>query len=156
MDACLNKSTIGGIVMCVVWRSRITLGVPTAWTRPQTSRHKVCFCKYFDDRIKNGNGFNEDSATVEFIKVLRVEEIEEEYEDDDDWAMNDKPTKIMRAKPVSNVDYNDDLDEDLDNIPFYGIDPEDDEDLEDDVHNEQLGHRMYSLDALHSWSRCFC
>ena len=89
---------------------------------------------YFDDRIKNGNGLNEDSATVEFIKVLRVEKIEEEYEDDDDWAMNDKPTKIMRAKPVSNVDYNDDLDEDLDNIPFYGIDPEDDEDLEDDVH----------------------
>ena len=89
---------------------------------------------HFNDRIKNGNGLNEDSATVEFIKVLRVEEIEEEYEDDDDWAMNDKPTKIMRAKPVSNVDYNDDLDEDLDNIPFYGIDPEDDDDLEDDVH----------------------
>ena len=57
-----------------------------------------------------------------------------EYEDDDDWMMGDKPTKIMRAKPVSNVNYNDDLDEDLDNIPFYGIDPEDDEDLEDDVH----------------------
>tara|TARA_R100000773_G_C4205005_1_gene106215 strand:+ start:622 stop:1023 length:402 start_codon:yes stop_codon:yes gene_type:complete len=90
---------------------------------------------YFDDRIKNGNGLNEDSATVEFIKVLRVEKIEEEYEDDDDdWAFNNKPTKIMRAKPVSNTDYNDDLDEDLDNIPFYGIDPDDDEDLEDDVH----------------------
>ena len=86
---------------------------------------------YFNDRIKNGNGFNEDSATVEFIKVLRVEEIEEE--DDDDWAMNDKPTKIMIAKPVSSVDYNDDLEEDFDNIPFYDIDPED-EDLEDDVH----------------------
>ena len=89
--------------------------------------------KYFDEEVKNGNGFNEDSATVEFIKVLRVEEIEEEYEDDDDWVMNDKPTKIMVAKPVSDVDYNDDLEEDLDNIPFYDIDPED-EDLEDDVH----------------------
>ena len=33
---------------------------------------------YFDDRIKNSNGWNEDSATVEFIKVLRVEKIEEE------------------------------------------------------------------------------
>jgi hypothetical protein len=42
----------------------------------------------------------------------------------------------MKAKPVSNTDYNDDLDDDdLDNIPFYGIDPED-EDLEDDVHHE--------------------
>ena len=30
---------------------------------------------------------------------------------------------------MSNTDYNDDLDEDLDNIPFYDIDPED-EDLE--------------------------
>ena len=90
---------------------------------------------HFDSLIENGNGFNEDSATVEFIKVLRVEKIEEEYEDDDDdWLFNNKPTKIMRAKPVSNVDYNDDLDEDLDNIPFYGIDPEDDDDLEDDVH----------------------
>tara|TARA_R100000005_G_scaffold751_1_gene464 strand:- start:1396 stop:1800 length:405 start_codon:yes stop_codon:yes gene_type:complete len=90
---------------------------------------------HFDSLIENGNGFNEDSATVEFIKVLRVEKIEEEYEDDDDdWLFNNKPTKIMRAKPVSNVDYNDDLDEDLDNIPFYGIDPED-EDLEDDVHD---------------------
>tara|TARA_R100001463_G_scaffold20940_5_gene50720 strand:+ start:1733 stop:2002 length:270 start_codon:yes stop_codon:yes gene_type:complete len=85
--------------------------------------------KYFDDRIKNGDGFNEDSATVEFIKVLRVEDIEEEYEDDDDWATSDKPTKIMVAKPVSSVNYNDDLD----NIPFYDVDPED-EDLEDDVH----------------------
>ena len=91
---------------------------------------------HFDSLIENGNGFNEDSATVEFIKVLRVEKIEEEYEDDDDdWLFNNKPTKIMRAKPVSDTDYNDDLDEDLDNIPFYGIDPEDDEDLEDDVHN---------------------
>ena len=91
---------------------------------------------HFDSLIENGNGWNEDSATVEFIKVLRVEKIEEEYEDDDDdWLFNNKPTKIMRAKPVSNVDYNDDLeDEDLDNIPFYGIDPED-EDLEDDVHD---------------------
>ena len=90
---------------------------------------------HFDSMVENGNGFNEDSATVEFIKVLRVEKIEEEYEDDDDdWLFNNKPTKIMRAKPVSNVDYNDDLDEDLDNIPFYGIDPED-EDLEDDVHD---------------------
>ena len=35
--------------------------------------------KYFDERIKNSNGLNEDSATVEFIKVLRVEKIEEEY-----------------------------------------------------------------------------
>ena len=92
---------------------------------------------HFDSLIENGNGFNEDSATVEFIKVLRVEKIEEEYEDDDDdWLFNNKPTKIMRAKPVSNTDYNDDLDDDdLDNIPFYGIDPED-EDLEDDVHHE--------------------
>jgi len=61
---------------------------------------------YFDDRIKNGNGFNEDSATVEFIKVLRVEKIEEEYEDDDDFAMNNKPTKIMVAKGFGDVDYN--------------------------------------------------
>ena len=90
---------------------------------------------YFDDRIKNSNGWNEDSATVEFIKVLRVEKIEEEYEDDDEWLFSNKPTKIMKAKPVSNTDYNDDLDEDLDNIPFYDIDPED-EDLEDDVHRE--------------------
>ena len=88
--------------------------------------------KYFNERIKNSNGFNEDSATVEFIKVLRVEEIvaPDIGEEDDDWAMNDKPTKIMRAKPVSNVNYNDDLDD----IPFYEIDPED-EDLEADVHD---------------------
>ena len=85
---------------------------------------------YFDDRIKNGNGFNEDSATVEFIKVLRVEKIEEEYEDDDDFAMNNKPTKIMVAKGFGDVDYN----ADLDDIEYYGIDPEDDDDLEDDVH----------------------
>ena len=91
---------------------------------------------HFDTLKENGNGWNEDSATVEFIKLLRVEKIEEEYEDDDDWLFNNKPTKIMRAKPVSNTDYNDDLeDEDLDNIPFYDIDPED-EDLEDDVHHE--------------------
>ena len=90
---------------------------------------------HFDSMIENGNGWNEDSATVEFIKVLRVEKIEEEYEDDDEWLFSNKPTKIMRAKPVSNTDYNDDLDDDdLDNIPFYGIDPED-EDLEDDVHD---------------------
>ena len=86
---------------------------------------------YFDDRIKNSNGWNEDSATVEFIKVLRVEKIEEQYEDDDERLCSNKPTKIMKAKPVSNTDYNDDLD----NIPFYDIDPED-EDLEDDVHRE--------------------
>ena len=85
---------------------------------------------YFDDRIKNGNGFNEDSATVEFIKVLRVEKIEEEYEDDDDFAMNNKPTKIMVAKGFGDVDYN----ADLDDIEYYGIDPEDDDDIEDDVH----------------------
>ena len=85
---------------------------------------------YFDDRIKNGNGFNEDSATVEFIKVLRVEKIEEEYEDDDDFAMNNKPTNIMVAKGFGDVDYN----ADLDDIEYYGIDPEDDDDLEDDVH----------------------
>ena len=85
---------------------------------------------YFDDRIKNGNGLNEDSATVEFIKVLRVEKIEEEYEDDDDFAMNNKPTKIMVAKGFGDVDYN----ADLDDIEYYGIDPEDDDDLEDDVH----------------------
>jgi hypothetical protein len=85
---------------------------------------------YFDDKIKNGNGFNEDSATVEFIKVLRVEKIEEEYEDDDDFAMNNKPTKIMVAKGFGDVDYN----ADLDDIEYYGIDPEDDDDLEDDVH----------------------
>ena len=88
---------------------------------------------HFDSMIENGNGWNEDSATVEFIKLLRVEKIEEEYEDDDEWLFNNKPTKIMKAKPVSDTDYNDDLDEDLDNIPFYDIAPED-EDLEDDVH----------------------
>ena len=129
MDACLNKSTIG--------KDRYVCGVAfkdNTWcTYSMNATTDIeaqgLLRKYFDDRIKNGNGFNEDSATVEFIKVLRVEKIEEE-EDDDDWAMNDKPTKIMRAKPVSNVDY----DDDLDNIPFYGIDPEEDEDLEDDVH----------------------
>ena len=129
MDACLNKSTIG--------KDRYVCGVAfkdhTWCTYSMNATTDIeaqgLLRKYFDDRIKNGNGFNEDSATVEFIKVLRVEKIEEE-EDDDDWAMNDKPTKIMRAKPVSNVDY----DDDLDNIPFYGIDPEEDEDLEDDVH----------------------
>ena len=128
-DACLNKSTIG--------KDRYVCGVAfkdhTWCTYSMNATTDIeaqgLLRKYFDDRIKNGNGFNEDSATVEFIKVLRVEKIEEE-EDDDDWAMNDKPTKIMRAKPVSNVDY----DDDLDNIPFYGIDPEEDEDLEDDVH----------------------
>ena len=81
--------------------------------------------------IKNGNGWNEDSATVEFIKILRVEKIEEEYEDDDDFAMNNKPTKIMVAKGFGDVDYN----ADLDDIEYYGIDPEDDDDLEDDVHH---------------------
>jgi len=86
---------------------------------------------YFDDRIKNGNGFNEDSATVEFIKILRVEKIEKDYEDDDDFAMNNKPTKIMVAKGFGDVDYN----ADLDDIEYYGIDPEDDDDLEDDVHH---------------------
>ena len=134
MDACLNKSTIG--------KDRYVCGVAFkdhTWCEYSMNattdiEAQGLLRKYFDDRIKNGNGFNEDSATVEFIKVLRVEKIEEEYEDDDDWAMNDKPTKIMRAKPVSNVNYNDDLEEDLDNIPFYDIDPEDDEDLEDDVH----------------------
>ena len=132
MDACLNKSTIG--------KDRYVCGVAfkdhTWCTYSMNATTDIeaqgLLRKHFDERIKNSNGFNEDSATVEFIKVLRVEEIEEE--DDDDWVMNDKPTKIMVAKPVSNVDYNDDLDEDLDNIPFYGIDPEDDEDLEDDVH----------------------
>ena len=131
-DACLNKSTIG--------KDRYVCGVAfkdhTWCTYSMNATTDIeaqgLLRKYFDERIKNGNGFNEDSATVEFIKVLRVEEIEEE--DDDDWAMNDKPTKIMRAKPVSNVNYNDDLEEDLDHIPFYDIDPEDDEDLEDDVH----------------------
>ena len=128
MDACLNKSTIG--------KDRYVCGVAfkdhTWCTYSMNATTDIeaqgLLRKYFDDRIKNGNGFNEDSATVEFIKVLRVEDIEEE--DDDDWAMSDKPTKIMVAKPVSNVDY----DDDLDNIPFYGIDPEEDEDLEDDVH----------------------
>ena len=132
MDACLNKSTIG--------KDRYVCGVAfkdhTWCTYSMNATTDIeaqgLLRKYFDERIKNGNGFNEDSATVEFIKVLRVEDIEEE--DDDDWAMNDKPTKIMRAKPVSSVNYNDDLEEDLDNIPFYDIDPEDDEDLEDDVH----------------------
>jgi len=133
MDACLNKSTIG--------KDRYVCGVAfkdhtwCTYSMDATTDIEAqgLLRKYFDERIKNGNGFNEDSATVEFIKVLRVEEIEEE--DDDDWAMNDKPTKIMRAKPVSDTDYNDDLEEDLDNIPFYDIDPED-EDLEDDVHHE--------------------
>ena len=85
---------------------------------------------HFDSLIENGNGFNEDSATVEFIKILRVEKIEEEYEDDDDFAMNNKPTKIMVAKGFGDDDYN----ADLDDIEYYGIDPEDEEDLEDDVH----------------------
>ena len=134
MYACLNKSTIG--------KDRYVCGVAfkdhtwCTYSMDATTDIEAqgLLRKYFDERIKNGNGFNEDSATVEFIKVLRVEEIEEEYEDDDDWIMGDKPTKIMRAKPVSSVNYNDDLEEDLDNIPFYDIDPEDDEDLEDDVH----------------------
>ena len=82
---------------------------------------------YFDDRIKNSNGWNEDSATVEFIKVLRVEKIEEEYEDDDEWLFSNKPTKIMKAKPVSGTDYNDDLDDDDEDVIY---------DLEDDVHDE--------------------
>ena len=86
---------------------------------------------HFDSLIENGNGFNEDSATVEFIKLLRVEKIEEEYEDDDDWLFNNKPTKIMVAKGFGDIDYN----ADLDDIEYYGIDPEDDEDLEDDVHH---------------------
>ena len=86
---------------------------------------------HFDSLIENGNGFNEDSATVEFIKILRVEKIEEEYEDDDDFARNTKPTKIMVAKGFGDVDYN----ADLDDIEYYGIDPEDDDDLEDDVHH---------------------
>ena len=130
-DACLNKSTIG--------KDRYVCGVAfkdhTWCTYSMNATTDIeaqgLLRKYFDERIKNGNGFNEDSATVEFIKVLRVEEIEEEG--DDDWMMGDKPTKIMRAKPVSSVNYNDDLEEDFDNIPFYDIDPED-EDLEDDVH----------------------
>ena len=54
---------------------------------------------HFNDRIKNGNGLNEDSATVEFIQVLRVEKA------------------------------------DLDGVEYYGIDPEDQDDLEDDVHD---------------------
>ena len=86
---------------------------------------------HFDSMIENGNGWNEDSATVEFIKVLSVEKIEEEYEDDDEWLFNNKPTKIMVAKGFGDVDYN----ADLDDIEYYGIDPED-EDLEDDVHDE--------------------
>ena len=80
--------------------------------------------EYFDNRIKNGNGFNEDSATVMFMKVIRVDEVEDDFDPEDDWFM--KPTKIMVAKPVSNTDYNDDLDDDDDEI--Y--------DLEDDVHND--------------------
>ena len=132
MDACLNKSTIG--------KDRYVCGVAfkdhTWCTYSMNATTDIeaqgLLRKYFDESIQHSNGLNEDSATVEFIKVLRVEEIEEEG--DDDWMMGDKPTKIMRAKPVSSVDYNDDLEEDLDNIPFYDIDPEDDEDLEDDVH----------------------
>ena len=92
---------------------------------------QVLLRTHFDSLIENGNGFNEDSATVEFIKILRVEKIEEEYEDDDDFARNNKPTKIMVAKGFGDVDYN----ADLDDIEYYGIDPEDDEDLEDDVHH---------------------
>ena len=126
-DACLNKSTIGkDRYVCGVAFKDHTWGYYSQNATTDTEAQGL-LRKYFDDRIKNGNGFNEDSATVEFIKVLRVEEIEEE--DDDDWVMNDKPTKIMVAKPVSNVDY----DDDLDSIPFYDIDPED-EDLEADVH----------------------
>lgn len=82
---------------------------------------------HFDSMIENGNGWNEDSATVEFIKVLRVEKIEEEYEDDDEWLFSNKPTKIMKAKPVSDTDYNDDLDDDDEDVIY---------DLEDDVHDE--------------------
>ena len=131
MDACLNKSTIGkDRYVCGVAFKDHTWGYYSQNATTDTEAQGL-LRKYFDERIKNSNGFNEDSATVEFIKVLRVEEIEEE--DDDDWVMNDKPTKIMIAKPVSSVDYNDDLEEDFDNIPFYDIDPED-EDLEDDVH----------------------
>jgi len=130
MDACLNKSTIG--------KDRYVCGVAfkdhTWCTYSMNATTDIeaqgLLRKYFDERIKNGNGFNEDSATVEFIKVLRVEKIEEEYEDDDDFAMNNKPTKIMVAKGFGDVDYN----ADLDDIEYYGIDPEDDDDLEDDVH----------------------
>jgi len=86
---------------------------------------------HFDTMKENGDGWNEDSATVEFIKVLRVEKIEEKYIDDgdDEWA-NNKPAKILVAKGFGDVDYN----ADLDDIEYYGVDPED-EDLEADVHN---------------------
>ena len=135
MDACLNKSTIGkDRYVCGVAFKDHTWGYYSQNATTDTEAQGL-LRKYFDDRIKNSNGWNEDSATVEFIKVLRVEKIEEEYEDDDEWLFSNKPTKIMKAKPVSDTDYNDDLDEDLDNIPFYDIDPED-EDLEDDVHHE--------------------
>ena len=98
MDACLNKSTIG--------KDRYVCGVAfkdhTWCTYSMNATTDIeaqgLLRKYFDERIKNGNGFNEDSATVEFIKVVRVEKAE------------------------------------LDEIPYYEIDPED-EDLEDDVHH---------------------
>ena len=96
-DACLNKSTIG--------KDRYVCGVAFkdhTWCEYSMNattdiEAQGLLRKYFDDRIKNSNGLNEDSATVEFIKVLRVEKAE------------------------------------LDEIPYYEIDPED-EDLEADVH----------------------
>ena len=125
MDACLNKSTIGKdrYVCGVAFKDHTWCTYSMNATTDTEAQNLLR--KYFDDRIKNGNGFNEDSATVEFIKVLHVEEIEEE--DDDDWMMSDKPTKIMRAKPVSDTDYNDDLDDDDEDLIY---------DLEDDVHDE--------------------
>ena len=82
-DACLNKSTIG--------KDRYVCGVAFkdhTWCEYSMNattdiEAQGLLRKYFDERIKNSNGLNEDSATVEFIKVLRVEEIEEA--DDDDW-----------------------------------------------------------------------
>ena len=130
-DACLKKSTIGkDCFVCAVGFKDNTWSTYSQNATADTEAQGL-LRTHFDSLIENGNGFNEDSATVEFIKILRVEKIEEEHEDDDDFAMNNKPTKIMVAKGFGDVDYN----ADLDDIEYYGIDPEDDDDLEDDVHH---------------------
>jgi len=97
-DACLNKLTIGkDCFVCAVGFKDNTWGYYRQNATTDIEAQGL-LRTYFNDRIKNGNGFNEDSATVEFIKVVRVEKAE------------------------------------LDEIPYYEIDPED-EDLEDDVHH---------------------
>ena len=70
MDACLNKSTIG--------KDRYVCGVAFNLTKRNNSMNATTdieaqglLRKYFDERLKNGNGTNEGTGTVEFIKVLR-------------------------------------------------------------------------------------